>query len=85
MKQLTEDPWEKVDGNIELNEVYESTVVNIADYGVFVDLGNNIEGLVQISELDWTNKNINPNKVLNLGDKINVKVIEIDDDKEDSR
>ena len=39
MKQLTEDPWEKVDGNIELNEVYESTVVNIADYGVFVDLG----------------------------------------------
>ena len=81
MKQLTEDPWEKVDGNIELNEVYESTVVNIADYGVFVDLGNNIEGLVRTSELDWTNKNINPNKVLNLGDKINVKVIEIDDDK----
>ena len=81
MKQLTEDPWEKVDGNIELNEVYESTVVNIADYGVFVDLGNNIEGLVRTSELDWTNKNINPSKVLNLGDKINIKVIEIDDDK----
>ncbi len=81
MKQLTEDPWEKVDGNIKLNEVYESKVVNIADYGVFVDLGENIEGLIRTSELDWTNKNISPKKVLNLGDIINVKVIEIDEDK----
>ena len=81
MKQLTDDPWEKVDGNIELNEVYESKVVNIADYGVFVDLGDNIEGLIRTSELDWTNKNISPKKVLNLGDKINVKVVEIDEEK----
>ena len=81
MKQLTDDPWEKVEGNIELDEVYESKVVNIADYGVFVDLGNSIEGLVRTSELDWTNKNISPKKVLNLGDKINVKVIEIDEEK----
>jgi len=81
MKQLTDDPWEKVDGNIELNSVYESKVVNIADYGVFVDLGDSIEGLVRTSELDWTNKNISPKKVLNLGDKINVKVIEIDEEK----
>ena len=81
MKQLTDDPWEKVEGNIELNEVYESKVVNIADYGVFVDLGDNIEGLIRTSELDWTNKNINPKKVLNLGDNVNVKVIEIDEEK----
>ena len=81
MKQLTDDPWEKVEGNIELNGVYESKVVNIADYGVFVDLGDNIEGLIRTSELDWTNKNISPKKVLNLGEKINVKVIEIDEDK----
>ena len=81
MKQLTEDPWEKVDGNIQLNEVYESKVVNIADYGVFVDLGDNIEGLIRTSELDWTNKNISPKKVLSLGDSINVKVIEIDEEK----
>ncbi len=81
MKQLTDDPWEKVDGNIQLNEVYESKVVNIADYGVFVDLGDNIEGLIRTSELDWTNKNISPKKVLNLGDQINVKVIEIDEEK----
>ena len=81
MKQLTDDPWEKVDGNIQLNEVYESKVVNIADYGVFVDLGDNIEGLIRTSELDWTNKNISPKKVLSLGDNINVKVIEIDEEK----
>ena len=81
MKQLTDDPWDKVEGNIELNESYESKVVNIADYGVFVDLGDNIEGLIRTSELDWTNKNISPKKVLNLGDKINVKVIEIDEEK----
>ena len=81
MKQLTDDPWEKVEGNIELNEVYESKVVNIADYGVFVDLGDNIEGLIRTSELDWTNKNISPKKVLNLGDNVNVKVIEIDEEK----
>ena len=81
MKQLTDDPWEKVEGNIELDKVYESKVVNIADYGVFVDLGDNIEGLVRTSELDWTNKNVSPKKILNLGDKINVKVIEIDEEK----
>jgi small subunit ribosomal protein S1 len=81
MKQLTDDPWERVEGNIELNSVYESKVVNIADYGVFVDLGDSIEGLIRTSELDWTNKNVSPKKVLNLGDKVNVKVIEIDEDK----
>ena len=81
MKQLTDDPWEKVEGNIELDSVYESKVVNIADYGVFVDLGNSIEGLVRTSELDWTNKNVSPKKVLNLGDNINVKVVEIDEEK----
>ena len=81
MKQLTDDPWEKVEGNIKLNEVYESKVVNVADYGVFVDLGDSIEGLIRTSELDWTNKNISPKKVLNLGDNVNVKVIEIDEEK----
>jgi len=81
MKQLTDDPWEKVEGKIELNSVYESKVVNIADYGVFVDLGDSIEGLIRTSELDWTNKNISPKKVLNLGDKVNVKVIEVDEEK----
>ena len=81
MKQLLDDPWDKVPGKLDVDSVYKGTVANIADYGVFVDLGDNVEGLVRTSELNWTNKNINPNKVVNLGDEIEVKVIEIDNEK----
>ena len=81
MKQLLDDPWDKIPEKLELNAIYKGKVANIADYGVFVDLGDNIEGLVRTSELNWTNKNINPNKVVNLGDEIEVKVMEIDNDK----
>ena len=81
MKQLDDDPWDKIPEKLELNAVYKGKVANIADYGVFVDLGDNVEGLVRTSELNWTNKNINPNKVVNLGDEINVKVMEIDNEK----
>ena len=81
MKQLEDDPWDKVKDLIELGNKYTGKVTNIADYGVFVDLGNNIEGLVRTSELNWTNKNINPNKVTSLNDSVEVKVIEIDDEK----
>ena len=81
MKQLLDDPWDKIPEKLELNATYKGKVANIADYGVFVDLGDNVEGLVRTSELNWTNKNINPNKVVNLGDEIDVKVMEIDNDK----
>jgi small subunit ribosomal protein S1 len=81
MKQLDDDPWDKIPDKLELNAVYKGKVANIADYGVFVDLGDNVEGLVRTSELNWTNKNINPNKVANLGDEIDVKVMEIDNEK----
>ena len=81
MKQLLEDPWDKIPEKLEVGTSYNGTVANIADYGVFVDLGDNVEGLVRTSELNWTNKNINPNKVVNLGDEIQVKVIEIDNEK----
>ena len=81
MKQLGDDPWDKIPEKLELNAVYKGKVANIADYGVFVDLGDNVEGLVRTSELNWTNKNINPNKVVNLGDEIDVKVMEIDNEK----
>ena len=81
MKQLGDDPWDKIPDKLELNAVYKGKVANIADYGVFVDLGDNVEGLVRTSELNWTNKNINPNKVVNLGDEIDVKVMEIDNEK----
>ena len=81
MKQLQDDPWDKVKDVLELNNKYSGNVTNIAEYGVFIDLGDNIEGLIRTSELNWTNKNINPNKVVSIGDKIQVKVIEIDDEK----
>ena len=81
MKQLEEDPWDKVRDLIELGNKYTGKVTNIADYGVFVDLGNNIEGLARTSELNWTNKNINPNKVTALNEEVEVKVIEIDNEK----
>ena len=81
MKQLLDDPWDKIPEKLEVGTSYNGIVANIADYGVFVDLGDNVEGLVRTSELNWTNKNINPNKVVNLGDEIQVKVIEIDNEK----
>ena len=81
MKQLQDDPWDKIPTKLELKTIRKGKVANIADYGVFVDLGDNIEGLVRTSELDWTNKNINPNKVVNLGDEIDVMIMEIDDEK----
>ena len=81
MKQLEKDPWEEVPKKLELNKQYKGKVINIVDYGVFIDLGDNIEGLVRTSELDWTNKNINPHKVVVVGDEIDVSVIEIDHEK----
>ena len=81
MKQLQDDPWNKVTENLKLENNYKGKVTNIADYGVFIDLGDNVEGLIRTSELNWTNKNINPNKVTTLGDELEVKVIEIDNEK----
>ena len=81
MKQLQDDPWDKVKDTIELGNRYKGKVTNIAEYGVFVDLGDNIEGLIRTSELNWTNKNINPNKIASVSEEIEVKVIEIDDEK----
>ena len=81
MKQLQDDPWDKVKDTLELGNQYKGKVTNIAEYGVFVDLGDNIEGLIRTSELNWTNKNINPNKVVSISDEIEIKVIEIDDEK----
>ena len=81
MKQLQDDPWDKVKDTLELGDRYKGKVTNIAEYGVFVDLGDNIEGLIRTSELNWTNKNINPNKVVSISDEIEIKVIEIDDEK----
>ena len=78
MKALTENPYENIELKYKINEVYEGIVTKIMDYGCFVKIEDGVEGLIHNSELDWTNKNINPNKVLSVSQKIKFKVITID-------
>ncbi len=81
MKQLEEDPWETASRAFNVGDTVSGKVSSLTDYGAFIDLGNNIEGLVHMSELSWTNKNIHPSKVLQNGADINVVVLGIDQDK----
>lgn len=78
MKQLTPHPWEKIDEKYPEGSVVKGKVVSIADYGAFVELERGVEGLVHVSELSWTRNIIHPSKVLNVGDEIEVKVLNID-------
>ncbi len=81
MKQLEEDPWLEASKTYSIGDIIEGKISSLTDYGAFIDLGNNLEGLVHMSEISWTNKNINPSKVLKAGDKIKVMVLGIDMDK----
>ncbi len=81
MKQLEEDPWETASRAFNVGDTVSGKVSSLTDYGAFIDLGNNIEGLVHMSELSWTNKNIHPSKVLQNGQDVNVVVLGIDQDK----
>lgn len=81
MKQLGSDPWVDLVERYPSGSVIEGEVTNITDYGCFVEIENGIEGLVHMSEMDWTNKNIHPNKVVSLGDIVNVMVLEIDEER----
>jgi len=80
-KQLEEDPWETASKAFNVGDTVTGKVASLTDYGAFIDLGNNIEGLVHMSELSWTNKNIHPSKVLTVGQEVNVVVLDIDQDK----
>ena len=80
-KQLEEDPWETASRAFNVGDTVTGKVSSLTDYGAFIDLGNNIEGLVHMSELSWTNKNIHPSKVLQNGQEINVVVLDIDQEK----
>ena len=80
-KQLEEDPWETASKAFNVGDTVTGKVASITDYGAFIDLGNNIEGLVHMSELSWTNKNIHPSKVLTVGQEVNVVVLDIDQEK----
>ena len=81
MKQLEVDPWEDIEKNYPLKSIKEGRVTNITDYGAFVELNSGVEGLVHVSELSWTKKNIHPGKVLSTSEKVSVMVLDIDQDK----
>ena len=81
LKQIQNDPWETIEGKYSVGGVYEAKVSNLTDYGCFAELEQGVEGLIHLSELDWTNKNIHPSKVVDLDEKIKVMVLEIDHDK----
>ncbi|MEK8049162.1 30S ribosomal protein S1 [Ideonella sp. DXS22W] len=81
IKQLGDDPWLGVARRYPSGTRLFGKVTNIADYGAFVEIEPGIEGLVHVSEMDWTNKNVAPSKVVSLGDEVEVMVLEIDEDK----
>ena len=81
IKQLGEDPWIGISRRYPQNTRMFGKVTNITDYGAFVEIEPGIEGLVHVSEMDWTNKNVNPSKVVSLGDEVEVMVLEIDEDR----
>jgi small subunit ribosomal protein S1 len=78
VKALTEDPYEKIENKYKVGEIYEGVVTKIMDYGCFVKIEDGIEGLIHNSELDWTNRNIKPDRVLSVSQKINFKIVNID-------
>ncbi len=81
LKQLGADPWADVAGRFPKGADIEGKVTNITDYGCFVEIADGVEGLVHISEMDWTNKNIPPSKVVSVGESVKVKVLDIDEDR----
>jgi len=81
IKQLGADPWEAIARRYPPGTRLFGKVTNIADYGCFVEIEDGVEGLVHVSEMDWTNKNVNPAKVVQIGDEVEVMVLDIDEDR----
>ena len=81
LKQIQNDPWEEIDSKYSSGGIYEALVSNVTDYGCFAELEQGIEGLIHLSELDWTSKNIHPSKVVSQDEKIKVMILEIDREK----
>jgi len=81
MKQMGEDPWADITGRYPQEARTKATVTNLTDYGCFAELEDGVEGLVHVSEMDWTNKNIHPSKVVQLGDEIEVMILDIDQER----
>ena len=81
MKQLENDPWQAVADKYKVGEVYTGKVTNITDYGAFVELEDGIEGLVHVSEMSWTRKNVHPGKIVSTSEEVKVKILEVDPEK----
>ena len=81
MKQLGDDPWTDISRRYPESSRLFGKVTNVTDYGAFVELEEGIEGLVHVSEMDWTNRNVHPNKVCHVGDEIEVMVLDVDSDR----
>ena len=81
MKQLGDDPWTDISRRYPESSRLFGKVTNVTDYGAFVELEEGIEGLVHVSEMDWTNRNVHPNKVCHVGDEIEVMVLDVDADR----
>jgi small subunit ribosomal protein S1 len=81
LKQLDQDPWEKIIENYTAGMKIHCNVTNITDYGLFVEIEQGMEGLVHVSEIDWRNNNPNPQKIAKIGDEIEVMILEIDNEK----
>jgi len=81
IKQLYDDPWQGIESKFPLNTSVMGKVTNLTDYGFFAEIDEGVEGLVHVSEIDWTNKNIHPSKVVQLGDSLEVMILEVDEEK----
>ncbi|QGX41311.1 30S ribosomal protein S1 [Permianibacter aggregans] len=81
LKQMGEDPWEAIAARYPAGARLRGKVTNLTDYGCFVEIEEGVEGLVHVSEMDWTNKNIHPSKVVTLGEEVEVMVLEIDEER----
>ncbi len=81
LKQLGEDPWIEIKNRYPENTKTKAIVTNLTDYGCFAEIEEGVEGLVHVSEMDWTNKNIHPSKLVNLGDEVEVMILGIDEER----
>jgi len=81
LKQLGDDPWDNIDRRYPPTTRLFGTVTNITDYGCFVEIEDGVEGLVHVSEMDWTNKNVNPDKVVHVGQEVEVMVLDVDEER----
>ena len=81
LKQLGEDPWADITGRYPEGAKVKAKITNLTDYGCFAEIETGVEGLVHVSEMDWTNKNIHPSKVVQLGDEVEVMILDIDEER----